>query len=320
MEKIKLSSQLLDRYLDGTCTTKERSIVEGWYNEQLKVTSVPFSESRYQVVEDEMWQKIRSKSVTRKRRLWQITSVAAACILIVFMTKLLFFPGISPESIKPSLQTLAVVDKANSLVQLPDGSMVILKKGSKISFAKSFKGLKAREVYLTGGAFFDVRHLSNQSFVVHSGKIKTTVLGTAFDIVAEPGSSEVIVRVIRGKVNVAGEEGSIGDLLPNKKVTISLRTSQSTFANVNAVQEMSWTKQDILLNNLEFSAICEHLENRFNVKITILGDDLKRKHSTISLTADENLNEFMQTLCEFNGAEFTYDQKNNQYTIRPNKS
>ncbi len=320
MGKITTSKILLNKYLSGDCTADEKAIVEGWFNNELSEGEYHVNLLDLQQTEDQIWaaiqahQKDKAAVPLKKIKLWTVISAAAASIAVMLMFSIYFVKNNhKPASV--ALHTVITPAKENNLIQLSDGSMVIMDKGSKLSFARSFKGKRLREVYLTGKAFFDIKHNPSQPFIVHSGKIKTTVLGTAFDISANPDADEIIVRVIRGKVNVSTDAGTLGDLLPNKKIIYHVKTDQSSFANVNAKQEMQWTSQDMLLNDITFEAICTQLEKRYNVKINIEDNNLKSKKFTISLTANENLNNFLSTVCDFNSAKYQYDKTLHQYTI-----
>lgn len=317
MRKIEFSKGILNKYLSGECTPAEKAIVEGWYNRELKDGDM-VNLAQIEEKEAEIWNSIVAYQMLNSRasapktiKLWKIFSAAATVAVILSVG--IFFYKKGSQILPAATQTVVTSTKVNNLIQLEDGSIVILDKGSKLTFAKSFKGAKSREVYLTGKGFFDIKHLPSQPFIVHSGKIKTTVLGTAFDISANPGSDEVIVRVIRGKVNVADDSGSLGNLLPNKQITYHNKKNQSSFSDVNAQEEMQWAKQDMLLNDITFEAICKQLEKRYDVKIHIEDESLKAKKFTISLTANENLNSFLETICDYNGAR--YIKEDNQFII-----
>lgn len=78
-----------------------------------------------------------------------------------------------------------VINKSK-FIHLPDGSTVLLNEGSKLDFGNDFN-TGSRQVVLTGEAYFDIKHDERRPFVVHTGKVYTTVLGTAFNIRAWPG-------------------------------------------------------------------------------------------------------------------------------------
>ncbi|MBS1607146.1 MAG: FecR domain-containing protein [Bacteroidetes bacterium] len=80
---------------------------------------------------------------------------------------------------------------------LPDSTQVWLNASSTLEFPAHFTTEK-REVTLSGEAYFDVRHSERGPFIIHTGKISTTVLGTSFNIKAYPDRQHVIVSVRTG--------------------------------------------------------------------------------------------------------------------------
>lgn len=93
------------------------------------------------------------------------------------------------------------ISKETRLVNLPDGSSVILKKGSKLAYPNYFKK-EIREIYLTGEAFFEIAKDPQRPFYVYANEIVTKVLGTSFNVKAYPGDKEIMVTVKTGKVSV----------------------------------------------------------------------------------------------------------------------
>lgn len=317
---IQKAQQLLEKYNAGACSPEEKALIEHWYFADAAARPMPEGPEDPLAEESLIWNKVKANlpeiQPARTRYLWRSVAAAASIILCLSFGSYFVYHRLSgvPQTAQ-RLEHAPGPATINNLIQLPDGSTVILEKDSKLSYAKSFKGKRLREVYLTGQAFFDIKHNPRQPFIVHSGKVKTTVLGTAFDVIARPGADEIVVRVIRGKVNVSTDKGSIGDLLPDKKVTYHVKEDQSSFASVNAKQEMQWTTQDMLLNDISFDGICKELEKRYNVKIDIRDDSLKNKKFTISLSAHENIDSFLKTVCDFNGATYKVNSLNNQFII-----
>ena len=87
------------------------------------------------------------------------------------------------------------------LVLLSDGSSILLKENSRLSYPKKFDD-KKREVFLDGEAFFEIAKNPNQPFLVYANEIVTKVIGTSFSIVAKKGQRNINVSVNTGKVSV----------------------------------------------------------------------------------------------------------------------
>ena len=114
-------------------------------------------------------------------------------------------------------------------VKLSDGSLIILKTGSRISYSPSFTG-SLREVYLSGEGFFEVTKNPDKPFLIYANGLVTKVLGTSFTIKAYPTDPNVTVEVKTGRVAVfaqsdprikekAGSRELEGVLLtPNQKI------------------------------------------------------------------------------------------------------
>ncbi|WP_310396718.1 FecR domain-containing protein [Hymenobacter sp.] len=87
------------------------------------------------------------------------------------------------------------------LVNLPDGSSVLLRPHSRLAFPARFAGA-TRTVYLRGDAFFEVAKNAQQPFFVNTAHLVTKVLGTSFEVRARPEAAGVVVQVKTGRVSV----------------------------------------------------------------------------------------------------------------------
>ncbi|HMR20334.1 MAG TPA: FecR domain-containing protein, partial [Sphingobacterium sp.] len=219
--------RLIDRYLSGQATDQEAQTLVRWYRDQLQEDTV-WESSNPEVadqVKARMAEKIRLKiqgessnpsSKVRKLRWgWASAVVAAGLIgaLLLFNAwqkkEQSLFLAESPVLTAVNIQQDA---EENRFVLLPDSSKVILRPGSKLEYITNFQG-KTREVALIGEGYFDIKRDENKSFIVHSGDIRTVVLGTAFTIKADEGQEEVQITVQHGKVRVEKKEKVLAELV-----------------------------------------------------------------------------------------------------------
>jgi transmembrane sensor len=128
----------------------------------------------------------------RSRWLGWVTGLAAAAVLSVGI----FVWPEHPVPATPGHASVAVLRVSDQQV-LPDGSVVALKDGSRLSVA--FTGGE-RRVRLTGEAHFTVAK-SAVPFVVEAGAVAVRAVGTAFNVRTLLG--EVDVLVTEGRVAVA---------------------------------------------------------------------------------------------------------------------
>jgi transmembrane sensor len=240
--KQKELEQLLKRYLKDSSSEFEKLEVERWF-EDISNNDIDLSESEKIEIKDRMLARILeareqggSEPAVRGRQL--IFRVAASLLLMIasFVAYQQLSQG-EPETIAVTTSALSdeVVVENNSKgtreIWLPDGTQVILKGESKISYARQFSG-KKREVNLVGEAFFDVIRNPDRPFFVYSGNIVTRVLGTSFSMVAPENASTIEVNVVSGRVSVYESEEGETDETDQKKVkkgVILTRNQKATF-------------------------------------------------------------------------------------------
>ncbi len=199
-------------------------------------------------------------------------------------------------------------DDALRLVQLPDGSQVTLKKGSRISFPATF-GLHERSVFLVGEAFFDIVRRPKHPFLVYTNQLTTKVLGTSFTVRAYEGDKEAKVIVRTGKVSVFttppdGNPAALDTkspaviLTPNQQVTLEDKQLKRTLvtnpepvlkpaevARENAVKTMVFDRTPVV-------SVFKKLESTYGITINYDADLL----TGCELTADFGNESFFDRL------------------------
>jgi len=254
------------------------------------------------------------------RRIMRTMTTAAAILLIVGIgtfVKYLTVVTAPSKAVFAKAIPLSPQKEAAYIrnLTLPDGTSVILKSGSTLSFPETFPG-NTREVVLKGEAYFDVKHMNSKPFIIHTGAVKTTVLGTAFDIKAWPEQKNVTVSVTRGKVKVENEKKLLAVLTVNQSVNYDLRNVTGVKQQKVNAEELvsSWTKQDMVFNRTTFESIVRVLSKRYGKDITISNGELAKTLITSSFSGTESLESILDILCAIN-ANTQYSLSNNQITI-----
>lgn len=103
---------------------------------------------------------------------------------------------------------------------LPDGTKVWLNAASSIRYPTVFSD-KERKVELNGEAYFDVAQNKSKPFIVKSGDLEVTVLGTQFNVMAYEDEVTHQTTLVEGKVLLTkdhqrkelhpGEQGIVND-------------------------------------------------------------------------------------------------------------
>lgn len=239
--------ELLQRYIDGTCSPEEKQVMDYWYSllgQDAQPSTLPKGQ-----LENLLWEKIQDRiraednahQQTAVRRWWQspYTRLSAAASIALIAGFTYWFTLNRPaetlhwEGAPITLSGMHQEENSSSgsrVIKLEDGSQVTLGRNSRVQFPQPF-ARNQRVIYLTGNAFFEVTKDPKRPFKVYTGSLLTKVVGTSFSI--RSAASHLEVAVITGKVivekataksdrpvNDSFKPGNNGVLLtPNQKVT-----------------------------------------------------------------------------------------------------
>ena len=256
---------------------------------------------------------------------WWIGGVAAS--LLVGM--LLFFRPDGRKEIEQLPQNVVSTRHGSkSKVQLPDGTVVFLNSGSKLTYNQAFNG-KLREVHLIGEAFFEVAKDKMRPFIIHTNTVDVKVLGTVFNLRAYPDEQTTETSLIHGSVEVV--------LLDNPDKKIVLKPSEKlvvqntrpaapvqeaandeaplvTISRVHnlkkdsSILETSWVENKLAFDNESLEVIAQKLERWFDVEIVITDEALKKATYTVTFDG-EGLKEVLNALKEADGFSFSINKK-----------
>jgi transmembrane sensor len=306
---------LLDKYKKGETTPEETALVEHW----LKNPNSQSSDwAKMDEAGQELWlnsqfariastvghQEARVIPLTQRRK-WRPLWAAAAAILIIGLSVGLY-PLIRKAVLPGQLISLSVPGNGKKAITLADGSFVNVNAGSQLRYPKTFNG-KTREVYLSGEAYFDIHHETGRPFIIHTGKVITTVLGTAFNIKEDKLTHAVTVTVTRGKVSVSNGSRLLGVLTPNQQIRFNAANNQAIQQTVDAQQAIAWQKIDLKFEDITLADAAKQLEQHFHVKITFSNEKIKDCRFTGSTLNGEKLEQVLSAICSFNQA--TYQKK-----------
>jgi len=240
---------------------------------------------------------------------------AAAVLIVVFIA---YFMVLQNQQ-RDDQAKIAANSKVNMVsnhrwVKLPDGTSVQLNTNSHIEYPENFDGKATREVTLTGEAFFDVKHDSKHPFVIHTGKIITTVLGTAFNISAYRPDQSVSVTVVRGKVQVQDANRILAVLNPDQQFEWKGGTQGSKpKVNIDANTVVAWKQGDLILDDITLEEAAVQIAERYNVKVTFANEKLKKCRFTAAFLNRNEIGQVLSVIGDITGAKL--ELKNNEVTI-----
>lgn len=284
---------LLKKYLDHQCTESELKLVaELLTNSQhqeilpelLHRASQKFHSGFKMNKEhgDMLWDKVSSEIYTQDQSrkkgklLFSVARIAASVALIfgaAYFVQLHFYKE------APLTYTTKTTDHGQRLTfVLDDGSKVKLNAGSTITFPEKFEG-GAREIELSGEAFFEVKRDPERPFIVSTGNINTKVLGTSFNVSAFP-DQDIVVTVSSGKVQVSAtadypSSGKSSDNQPvdgvilttGQQATYYISNKHLTRREVILDQIIGWKDGILRFNETPLGEVAEILQRWYNVNI-----------------------------------------------------
>ncbi|WP_343699851.1 FecR domain-containing protein [Chitinophaga sp.] len=235
----------------------------------------------------------------------------------------------------PELIETVAKPGAKSRILLPDGSVVWLNSGSRISYPASFTD-SLREVELEGEAYFNVAKSAERPFIVHTRDINIRVLGTVFNVKCYPEDNKTEATLISGLVQVSKAGNSQQGILlhPHEKVVVN-RVSDDVQASIGAsvpssvpndmiikhlkenaadtaMVETAWVYNKLVFDGEDFREIAAEMERWYNIKI-LFHDETVARYRFHAKFESEGITEVLSALRI--SQPFTFKINNNEVNI-----
>lgn len=241
-----------------------------------------FSDTAFEVDTEKAWARIEPQLKERTlkvnlfhKKAWFYS--AAAAIALVLVAALLY---LSHETDTQTVRYADITQTENVL--LPDGSEVTLYPHSTLAFRYADDGI-ARQVELTGKAFFHVKNRDNAPFKISTPSITVEVLGTSF-LVDAAHDSKSGVFVESGRVKVSTSHNNV-ILEANEKVEVT--DGQMTLGLIDDPASFFGEGDSILVfKNSPIATVVQEVERQTGVKIE-LGKGLEKNRVTSKINASE---------------------------------
>lgn len=323
MENPQLFSRLFSKYLDNRCSPEETDhLMRLLQSEEYKALAAELIENKLKQKPDiqEPDSDLKERLDRRLRHIFEHAAehtlpgqrqmrtwrwIAAACIAVTLSAGLYLLVLRSAPSANNTVAKLARHAPSAGYTRyltLPDSSSVVLHAGSKLEYPAEFKG-NTREVFLSGEAYFDIAHDPAKPFIIHTGKVRTTVIGTAFNI--KSNEKQVTVSVTRGKVKVESGSKVLAILTPDQEVQYNVPEAVSVRHTVDASSIVTdWTKEDMVFNSISFEEIANLLSKRYGVPVQFKNEALKKCKIRASFSGTETLEQVASVLCAIRNGRF----------------
>ncbi|CAL1520796.1 FecR domain-containing protein [Chitinophaga sp. MM2321] len=229
---------------------------------------------------------VPEKGNIRKIWWWAAAAVLAGCMALAGQQ----FWKKAPAMIQYSGLTHEV-----RKVWLPDSSVVLLNANAEISFSSSWEQAGAREVWLKGEAFFDIKPVAAgkqaaRAFIVHSGKMDIDVLGTSFNVREGQTFTNVTLNTGKIKIRFSDLPEQPVYLNPGDFVQYSARNNKVIKKRVNADLYADWKEEGHMLKNVTLKEIAAYIEDVYGYPVKISSDKLAKQELSGGLRVkDEKL-------------------------------
>lgn len=146
-----------------------------------------------------------------------------------------------------------------STLQLPDGTQVMLKENSQLSYSSTDFARGNRAIQFQGAAYFHVSADAEHPFTISTEREKVRVLGTEFYLVSEKDSQKDILSLDKGKVDFTDNKtGKVVHMQSGDEIVYNALTNK-TYCRPRTKEEIKLA-QETYKNNVMSSAVYAELE------------------------------------------------------------
>lgn len=288
---ILIDLQLIGKYLAGEASPREALAIDRWReaspeNNRLFESvlhlwhEAPGGGMYRKPNSPDSWGKLkktiegkRSKPVHRIYGKAAVRWKAAALIVLLIGLGILFYRSTSHTFSPPVYGTRLTSGNGVLTDTLTDSSVVTLFRHSSLSIHAQFAQTK-REVDLKGEAYFSVKRLTQQPFIIYTGGIEIIVLGTEFNVKDSPDA--VTVSVKSGKVRMRLDSsgitvaaGATGRFSKSEKAFVLYADS----LNRNSY---SYATGALYFHDASLLEIKEGLERVYGIRVLLKNSDLNK--------------------------------------------
>ncbi|MET0465043.1 MAG: FecR domain-containing protein [Chitinophagaceae bacterium] len=253
---------------------------------------------------------------SRVLKMFRISAAAAVCLLIVLSYQFLFRgtkDNTSEFADAPSVENIILSGDTKREVLLKDGSTVLLYERSSLRFDTGYNS-KERKLTLKGKARFTVSKDKTRPFIVFSGPLSTTALGTIFEVTEDDDST--IVCLMEGSVKVQNYKVSPFNtvyLVPGQKAVnkmnagLAIQTATNTVSPPDAAtvkkDKTMPAKTQLTFRQTPLENVFRQLEKMYAIRIKYNKADISGKMFTGTFDQHESCAAVLQVIGNLNNLE-----------------
>ena len=219
-------------------------------------------------------------------------------------------PAVWQECFVPMTQTRNIT--------LPDGTLLTLNAGSRVTWPDHFSG-NTREIFLDGEVVARVAKDAEHPFIIHSGEADIRVHGTTFDLKAYRDATILEVMLKEGSVSLdipSGNGKREVRLSPGDLAQFDRKAGDVTVGRVAADSYRDFTEgASFSFINIPLLDIAADLERTFGTRLVVADDAIVNQRFMAFFSNGESLDEILRLLCR-NGRLKTVKQGDTIYIYK----
>jgi ferric-dicitrate binding protein FerR (iron transport regulator) len=241
--------------------------------------------------------------------LWAKWIKVAAVLLIPLVFTILFLVYTRMEQeIKPIAEIIIETPAGMKRTKiLPDGSKVVLNSRSSITYLEEFSEHK-REISVVGEAFFEVSKDSSRPFIVNTGGVSTTAVGTSFNVYYRPSEGLAEVSLATGIVQVSANNIMMKNLEPGDRLLYDLTIGSFSMEKYDVLETFGWKDGILYFKKAGIDQVIQRLEDWYGVEIVMQGKTNSEKNKNWIYTGmfeDQSLDNVLKGISYVKN--FTYE-------------
>jgi ferric-dicitrate binding protein FerR (iron transport regulator) len=214
-------------------------------------------------------EELRNMEPEPSRRIpWRRYAAIAVAAAAVVALAIVLWPNRPPvEQVMVAVHDVQAHSATATKVDLPDGTKVWLSDNASLHWTDDFH--HAREVKLSGKAWFSVKSDSTRPFIVASDRMTVTVTGTQFELEDDNASAKSHVTLICGSLHVTAHNNKheAFTLAPNDCIEINHRSGEVARSVVEGITD--WRKQTITVDGFSLHDALAHIAESFDLTLDV---------------------------------------------------
>ncbi|RYY06796.1 MAG: FecR family protein [Sphingobacteriaceae bacterium] len=190
------------------------------------------------------------------------------------------------------LNTLTVPATYIYHITLSDGTLVWLNSGSQLRFPFTF-GLKKREVYISGEAYFKVAKNVKKPFVVHTTETDVIVKGTSFNINTYQ-KDKILTSLIEGNVVTKDQTKNSMQLVPGQQAVYAAgRFTLQPFDRENLT---GWIEGRYYFHDCSLQDLAFVVQRWYNVDVVFSSSKISSHRMSGIIEKNQPISQFINNL------------------------